>query len=212
MNVLKKMFGGLNMSWLFVVLFAVGAGVYSGLMGGLRITDGTSFNDIAVSQECWVIFAFIIASNCKKGWESALKVFVFFLISQPIFYLVDIALGGISTEFAWQCYCNIWLPATMFTLPGGFIAFFIQRQDSLGWVVLGLGCTLQAFLGMSYAIQLMQNPPFHLFTVLLCFASIFVFTFAIQHDKRGRIATLSICVIAIALMLVVLQLTGRVLI
>lgn len=212
MTVLNKLFGGLKMSWLFVVVFALIVGVYSGTVGALPITDHTSFHDIAVSQEAWVIFAFIIVSNCKKSWEAALKVFVFFLISQPVFYLVDIALGGISAEFALQCYLNVWGPATLLTLPGGFIAYFIQKQNPLGWVVLGMGCALQAVLGMAYVIMMLRNPPFHLLTVILCFGSIPAFIFALQHDKRGRIATFAICAGVIVLVLVGLKLTGRVLI
>ncbi len=211
-TVLKKLFGGLNMSWLFVVVFALVVGVYSGVVGALPATDGTSFHDIAVSQEAWVIFAFIIVTNCKKSWEAALKVFAFFLISQPVFYLVDVAMGGISAEFALQCYVNIWGPATLLTLPGGFIAYFIQKQNPLGWVILGMGCALQALLGMAYVVMMLRNPPFHLLTVLLCFGSIFAFTFGIQRDKRGRIATLAICAGVILLVLVGLKLTGRVLI
>ncbi len=212
MSVLKKLFGGLKMSWLFVVLLALAAGAYTGVMGSLPITNGTSFRDIATTQERWVIFAFIIASNCKKSWESALKVFVFFLISQPLCYLVEVALGGITAEAALQYYLSIWGPATLFTLPGGFIAYYIQKQNPLGWVVLGLGCALQALIGMAYTLMMLRNPPFHLLTALLCFGSIFAFALGIQRDKRGRIATLVICAGVVALVMVAMQMTGRVLV
>ena len=44
---LKKVFGGIEMTWKRVIIFAIIAGVYTALMAML-VPDGNSFHDIAV--------------------------------------------------------------------------------------------------------------------------------------------------------------------
>ena len=208
---MQRLFGGLKMSWLTVVLFAVCTGVYTGIMGSIPLTDGTSFRDIAISLEWWVIFAFVIATNCGKVWESALKIFAFFVISQPLVYVLEVLVGHLDGNQAWYYYSSIWGPATLLTLPGGFIAFFIKKQNPLGCVVLGLGCALQALLGLSYVAQMLGNPPYHLLSAFVCFGSIALFIGGIQESKKRRAATACVAIVVVALLLVALQLNGRVL-
>ena len=57
------------MGWLAVILFAVVAGAYTGIVGSIPAAEGTSFKDIAISYEWWGIFAVVIASTCTKSWE-----------------------------------------------------------------------------------------------------------------------------------------------
>ncbi len=189
---MKKLFGGLNMSWPIVIVFALVAGIYGGWVNSVPLFADTSITDIAVTYEWWVIFAFIIASNTKKWWESALKIFVFFLISQPVFFLTEVLLGSLSADMASYYYWGNWFYATLLTLPGGAIAYLIKREDLLGWVILGLGNTIQSLMGVHYFATMLQRPPYHLVTVLICFASIGLMTWQIQTTKKGRAVTLAI--------------------
>lgn len=198
---MKRLFGDMPMTWPVVLIFGLVAGVYTGLMNSIPALANTSFHDIAETHEWWVIFAFVIAANSKKGWQCALKTFVFFLVSQPLCFLTEVLLGAVSADMAMYYYFTNWGPATLFTLPGGFIAFFITRQNPLGWIVLGMGCALQAILGCHHFGVMLKNPPFHLLTVLVCFASIFFMTWQIQRDKKGRIATIAICALVVAAVL-----------
>ncbi|MCQ2439663.1 MAG: hypothetical protein MJ074_07860 [Oscillospiraceae bacterium] len=70
---MKRLFGDMKMSWLTVILFAVAAGVYTGVMMLIPALADTSFQDIGISYEWWVIFAVIIVVNCGKSWEAMLK-------------------------------------------------------------------------------------------------------------------------------------------
>ena len=209
MALMDKLFGGLKMSWPHVIVFALCAGAYTGLVASIDALEVTSFHDIAVSHEWWLIFAFIIASNCRKNWECTLKTFVFFLISQPLVYIVQVLLHTLDASFAIYCYVNIWGPATLFTLPGGFLAFYITKQNVFGSIVLGLGCTIQAIYAVYYGAQLLGNPPYHLLTVLIDIASIFVMTFAIQKQKKHRIIALGTVVVTFAVLGALLMATGR---
>ena len=85
---MKKLFGGIDLNWKKTILFAVIAGVYSAIMAIIPITKETSFRDIAINFEWWILFGIIIICNSKSPKDSSLKCFVFFLISQPLIYLI----------------------------------------------------------------------------------------------------------------------------
>lgn len=207
----KKLFGGISMGWPAVVVFALVAGAYTGFVGSLPITEGTSFRDIAISHEWWIIFAFVIATNCENGWESALKTFVFFLISQPVCFAVEVLRGQLGADMAWYYYSTVWFVPTLMTLPGGCIAHLVRRQDPLGCVVLGLGCALEALLGVHYAAEMLARPPFHLLTALVCFCAPAVFILQIQQTRKRQALTLAVAVGAVVAVVVLLAATGRVL-
>ncbi len=182
------------MRWLTVVLFALAAGLVTGILASIPSIKQTSLGDITVSYEWWLIFAFVIASNCTKNWESALKTFVFFLISQPLVFAVEVMVGALDIDRAMYFYTTIWGPVTLLTLPGGFIAYYIGKQNVLGSVVLGLGNAIQALMGVHYLAAVIANPPFHLVTAIVCFASIFVMLFQIQSNNRNRAISLLVTV------------------
>ena len=201
-NVFKKLFGGLNLTWLKLLIFALLAGVYTAAVAIIPACEGTSFRDIAVSYEWWVIFAFIIATNCKTPLEAALKVFVFFAISQPIIFGIEVLCGIVSADMASFYYITNWGPKTLFTFPGGFIAFFIAKQNPLGAIVLGLGCAIEAVLGVFYLQEVVKNFPWHILTVIVCFASIAIMTFSIQRENKMRLLTFVTCTLGTVLVAV----------
>lgn len=205
----KRLFGDLKMSWPAVVLFAAAAGIYTG--GILLVTPlkGTSFQDIGISFEWWVIFAVIVVVNCRKNLEAMLKCFAFFLISQPLVYAVQILFGPLSPSQALYYYRSMWLPATLLTLPGGFIAFWCRKQNAAGAVVLGLGNTIQMFLGVSYFVSAVQHFPYHLLSALVCFGSAVLMSFRIQKEKKYRLLSLLIPAVLTAGLVVFCLLSGR---
>ena len=52
--------------------------------------EGNSFRQIAVTFEAWIVLAIIVVVNCDTPLEAACKTFVYFLISQPLVYLVQV--------------------------------------------------------------------------------------------------------------------------
>ena len=197
------------MSWLNVILFAVAAGIYTGLVMLVHFLDETSFQDIGISFEWWVIFAVIVVVNCKKSVEAMFKCFVFFLISQPLVYAVEILLGPLTVDMAWLYYKTTWLPATFLTLPGGFIAYHCKKQNMLGAVILGLGNTIQAFMGVSYFCKAFASFPRHILSSIVCFASIFVMSCYIQKEKKYRLISILLAFVLTAAASVCIVLSGR---
>lgn len=199
---MKRLFGNVNMTWLKVILFAVITGVYTGAIMLVPFLQGTSFQDIGISYEFWVVFAVIVVVNCKKSWEAMLKCFVFFLISQPLVYLVQILAGSLSFDLAWMYYYRIWLPMTFLTIPGGFIAYFCKKKNVLGAVILGLGNTIQAVMALSYFGMAFRSFPHHLLSAVFSVASIIIMTLCIQKKATNRlIAIITPIVLTVAIVI-----------
>ena len=205
---MKKLYGGINMSWLKTIIFAIITGTFTGAVMLIPALDRTSFQDIGVSFEWWVIFAVIIVVNCKKNWEAMLKCFVFFLISQPLVYGVEILFGDLTLQLAKNYYFGTWFKMTFATLPGGFIAYYCKKQNLFGSIVLGLGNTIQAAMAVYYIPQMISHFPYHTLTVAVCIASIIVMSMYIQKEKKYRIISMVIPVVLALGMVAFTKVTG----
>jgi len=206
---MKRLFGGLKMTWGRVILFALVTGIYTGavmLVPGLK---DTSFQDIGISYEWWVIFAVILVVNCTRSREAALKCFVFFLVSQPLVYLVEVLAGALTFDLAKTYYLRIWLPMTVLTLPGGWVAFYCRKQNFLGCLILGLGNTIQFVLGVTYGICAVTEFPHHLLSALVCFGSAVVMSFGIQRSGKRRCLTLLAAAVITGCLILAVKATGR---
>ncbi len=192
---MDRLFGKLKMNWLAVVLFAIVAGIYTGIVMLVPAFNHTSLQDIGVSYEVWVLLAIIVVVNCEKPVEAMLKCFVFFLISQPLVYAVEVACGHLSFDLAMNYYTKIWLPMTFLTLPGGFVAFFAKKENTFGQVVLGIGNAIVSLMGVNYALEVVSDFPHHLLTTVFCAVEVVVTTLCIQKSLHGRIIAFATTVI-----------------
>lgn len=206
---MKKLFGGFTIGWPAVIVFALAAGLWAGAMNSIPATENTSLRDIAISYEWWVIFAFIVATNNDKAVKAALKVFVFFLVSQPVVFALEVAVHAVEPDMAWYYYSTIWGPATLLTLPGGFIAYFAKKQNVLGCIVLGLACTIQLALGVHYTLAAVACPPFHAASAAVCYISALVMAFQLQESGGRRLLVLLVAVAVTAALVAYVVATGR---
>lgn len=198
MSKLKKLFGGLHMGWGALILFALAAGVYTGLINSVHFLNETSFRDIAVTFEWWVVFAVIIVVNCEKPLDAALKCFVFFLISQPLVYVVESPFSDFTLEYMLRAYyMPMWFRMTFATLPGGFVAWYCKKQNIFGAVVLGVGNAIIGAMGVYYAKSLPVTFPRHILTVLFCLAAVIVMPLCVQEKKRERLVTFLVTLILV---------------
>ncbi len=196
-----KLFGGLKMSWLNVILFAVAtAGYTAAMMIFVRPID-LSFRDIGATFECWILFAIIIMTNCKKPLESALKTFVFFLISQPLIYLFQVPFS----EMGWGLfgYYRYWFIWTLLTLPMAFVGWYLKKRNWVSVLILSPMLLLLAMLGVGFIQSAIKNPPYHLLSGIFCFAQIILYAFGLFDKKRDKILTLVIgllCTLAVCIL------------
>lgn len=208
---MKRIFGKLKMSWWAVILFAIVTGIYTGVVMLIDSLANTSFQDIGISYEWWVIFAVIIVANCNKNWEAMLKCFVFFLISQPLVFAVEVILGPLTVDMAMYYYRSIWLPMTILTLPGGLIAYYCKKQNTVGAIILGLGNSIQAVLGVHYFLETIRSFPHHLLSCIVCFGSILLMSTQIQIEKKHRLISILIPAVITVMIVVFVKVSGRVL-
>ena len=201
---LKKLFGGLKMTWPAVILFALGAGAFTALMA-LIAPDNSSFREIAVNVEAWILFAIIIIVNCDKPLEAACKTFVFFLISQPLVYLLQVPFSSMGWELF--KYYPYWFRITLLTFPGAFLGWYIKRDDLWAGLILSVMLALLIWLGFGYLSDLRLNFPRHLVSTLFCFGLVPLLIFGIFRKKP---AILSACGVSLAAVLIFAVLTlGR---
>ena len=192
----KKLFGGINMTWKKVILFAIICGVYTGVMALIPATKDTSFRDISISFEWWILFAILIIVNSKTPLDSALKVFVFFLISQPLVYLVQVPFS--PDGFGLFRYYPAWFQWTLLTFPMAYVGHFMKRDKWWGLLILG---PMLLFLGehyMSFFGEAVHFFPQHLLSAIFCAATLVIYPLYIFKDKRIRIAGLILSILIIA--------------
>ena len=181
---MKKLFGGIDLTWPKLIIFAVLAGVYAAIMALLPITQDTSFADITVTLEVWILFGIIIIMNSKSPIDSALKCFVFFLISQPLVYLIQVPFNGLGWGlFVYYKYWFIW---TILTFPMGFVGYFMKKDKWWGILILAPMIAILGLMFGRYFGEMRLSFPHHLLTTIYCVAALIILPVAIFTDKKAR--------------------------
>lgn len=188
---MKKIFGGIDLTWKKLILFAVIAGVYTGIVAVIPFTRDTSFRDISISFEWWVLFGILIIMNSRSNLDSALKCFVFFLISQPLVYLTEVPFN--DEGFGVFQYYPGWFIWTLFTFPMGYIGYFMKKGKWLNLLILS---PMLLFLGVhffEFFPETVYHFPNHLLSALFCAVTMFLCVFGICHDKWPRRIGVALC-------------------
>ena len=200
---LKRLFYGLDMSWKHVIVSAIVLGVFVGLLMSVPALVDTSFTRIGVIFYWWVLFGTIIITNSKTHLDAALKCFVFFLISQPLIYLVQVPFSQLGWGlFGFYRYWFMW---TLATLPMGFIGhWLLARKDIWSAIILGPAVALVAFEGVGEFNTAFNNFPQYFISGLYCLGIIIVLLLGVLGDWRQRIFSIISAVIFGIIMVLVL--------
>ena len=204
---MRKLFGGINLTWRKLIIFAVIAGLYTGLMAFLPFAKDTSFADISITFEWWVLFGILIIVNSKSPLDSALKCIVFFLISQPLVYLVQVPFN----VYGWGIfkYYPGWFVWTLCTFPMGFIGWYMKKEKWWGLLILS---PMLLFVGYHYANFLRgtwSHFPRHLFSTIFCAATVIIYPLFIFRNEKLRRAGLIISVVILLGMSVLAFASGK---
>ena len=196
MNTLHKLFFETKMTWLRVILLAVGSAILTAAVLLIPGIKETSASYLGVTPEAWFIFALIIVMNCEKPLEAAVKTFVFFLISQPLIYLIQVPFYDRGWEIF--MYYPYWLKITVLTLPGAVIAWFVKKDNWLGALILSVATGFIGVTLVASAFTVVENFPGELIRTVFCLLEILVFIFALLKNKRSRIICLVLTLAAMA--------------
>ncbi len=184
-----------KLTWPKLIVLAVIAGVWTALMTIIPALKYTSFHTIAVSLEVWILFGILIIMNSSSNKDAALKCFVFFLISQPLIYLLQV-------PFSWQGwglfrYYDFWFKWTIFTLPMGYIGYYIKKDKWWGYLILLPMILLVAYSYNTYLNYFLFSYPKYLLICLFCIFTMIFYPLWIFKNKKIRYVGVSISVIII---------------
>ncbi len=204
---MKKYFGQINMTWKKLILFAVIAGIYTGVMASLPFTRNTSFADISITFEVWVLFGILIIMNSVTPLDSALKCFVFFLISQPLVYLVQVPFNPLG----WGIfnYYPGWFVWTLCTLPMGFIGHFMKKDNWWGLLILTPALVFVGYHYMGFLREARSFFPRHLLSAVFCAVTVILYPLCIFGNKPVRRTGLAVSLAVLAVMTVLALASGR---
>ena len=198
-RIMNKLYGGLNMSWRNVILFAVCTAVLTAVFLCVPVFKNTSFYRMGEFFEAWIFFAVIIMANCKKPLESALKTFVFFLISQPLIYLIQVPFSSMG----WGIfgYYRLWFIITLITFPAAFVGWYITKKNWLSILILSPVIVFLTMIAFGTAKEAIRHFPFMLLATLFCIFQIVVYILVFFPKTRQRLVGLGITAVAVIVML-----------
>ena len=181
---IKKLFGGINLTWPKLIIAAIIAGVYTAVVAIIPALHYTSFHTIAVTFEVWILFGILIIMNSKSNLDSALKCFVFFLISQPLVYLIQVPFSRLG----WQLfgYYKFWFIWTLLCFPMGFIGYYMKKDKWWGYLILLPMIALTASAYLTYFSDFQFYMPRFFLIVLFCACAMILYPVAIFKNKKIR--------------------------
>ena len=186
MTKLRHYFGEINMTWAKVIILALATAVYTAVVNLIPIFSDTSFSDIAADLDGWFLFALFIIMNSKTWKEASIKTFIFFLISQPLIYLIEVPWLG------WGVfgYYKYWFIFTLLTLPGAAIAFLVKKENWLSVLVLSVATCFLSFESVNYLKTALTVFPRHLLSAIFSLALAIFFIICFLKDNKKKIVAL----------------------
>ena len=195
MKTLRKLFFEIKMTWLRVVVLAVASAMFTAAMLILPFTKYTSLADVGVNLEFWILCALVVIINCEKPVEAGLKVCVFFLISQPLIYLLQVPFSPLGWEL-FEYYPR-WFIYTVLCLPGGMLAWFVKKDNVAGALILSAATSYLCFQSFCY----FKVFPRHALSAFFCAVLAVLLIFVLLKDKKAHLV--AVCVtLALALLLI----------
>ena len=181
-KIFKKLFGGINLTWTKLIVAAIIAGVFTAAMAIIPAVQYTSFNAITVTFEVWILFGILIIMNSKSNIDSALKCFVFFLISQPLVYLIQVPFSAMG----WGIfgYYKYWLIWTVLCLPMGFIGYYMKKGKWWGYIILLPMIALTGYSYQAYFSDFLFYMPRYILICLFCICAMIFYPVAIFDNKK----------------------------
>lgn len=189
MKKIKKLFGSIELNWKKVIIAAIIAGIYTALMCIIPGVKYTSLNTITVSFEVWIFFGIFIIMNAKSNKDSALKCFVFFLISQPLVYLLQVPFSSQGWGLFW--YYKRWFIWTILCLPMGYMGYYIKKDKWWGYLILFPMILLTALSYKTYLTYFTFYFPKYILISIFCAVAMIIYPNMLFNNKKiKRIGTI----------------------
>lgn len=198
---MKKIFGGINLTWKMLIVMAIVLGIAVGLLNSVPFLYDTTITDIATYFDFWILCGIFIIMNSKSNKDSALKCFIFFLISQPLIYLVEVPFNHLG----WQLfnYYKYWFIWTILCIPMGYLGYYLKK-DKWYSVLLLLGVLSLSLPNIGFPISgLFYNFPHHLIYLIMIVVCSIIYPLAIFNNKVNKYVSLGIIVITLCIFAII---------
>ena len=190
----NKLFSDINMNWTKVIVFAITSAIYTALVTLIPLINKTSLADIGVYLDLWFLFALIIIMNCENAKQACIKCFVFFLISQPLIYLLQVPF--VLDGFKIFRYYPRWFVYTLLTVPMSLIAYQIKKQNLLSAIIISFVSIYMGYQAVIYLKMTIANFPFHILSAIACILLSLLFSFSLIKNKKYRLIPITLMIIA----------------
>ena len=193
---IKKLFGGINLTWPKLIAAAVFAGAFTALMAIIPALHYTSFLAITATFEAWILFGILIIVNSKSNLDAAWKCFVFFLISQPLVYLIQVPFSPLGWGlFGYYKYWFIW---TLLCFPMGYIGYYMKKDNWWGYLILLPMILLTALSYQTYFSDFLFSSPRYILVTLFCAAAMIFYPVVIFENRKIRTFGAAIGILGVA--------------
>ena len=198
---IKNLFGGIDLTWPKLICAAIIAGIVTAVIAIIPALHYTSFNAITVTFEVWILFGILIIMNSKSNIDSALKCFVFFLISQPLVFLIQVPFS----QYGWGIfsYYRYWFIWTILCLPMGFIGYYMKKGKWWGYLILLPMIVLTGYSYQAYFSDFQFYMPRYFLICLFCACAMILYPVLIFDNKKIKMVGAAIGVIAVIALTVV---------
>lgn len=206
-KLLRKAFTQTKMGWPKVIIISVLCGIIPGLLMIPESLTGTSFKQPGISFEFWILMAMFIILNCDKPLEAGLKTFVFFLISQPLIYLVQVPFYSRGWEIF--SFYPRWGYITLMTFPGAMIAWFSKKDKWISVPILSVAYMVLAYEFPTILNSMINRFPRCIIAVGLIMFEVVMFAEILFKDKKKKLAACAIAILLFAASLGYFYITNR---
>lgn len=182
---MKKLFGGINLTWPKLIIFAVISGVLTAVIAIIPLLKYTSFHAITTTFEVWILFGIFIIMNSKSNLDAGLKCFVYFLISQPLVYLLQVPFS--SMGWGLFQYYSYWFVLTVLCFPMGFVGYYMKKDKWWGYLILLPMIVLTGLSYLNYFSEFQFSYPRYILIALFCAAAMILYPVIVFANKKIRI-------------------------
>lgn len=198
---INKLFGGINLTWPKLIIAAIAAAVFTALMAIIPVFKNTSFITITATFEVWILFGIIIIMNSRSNLDSALKCFVFFLISQPLIYLIQV-------PFSWQGwglfgYYKYWFIWTILCFPMGFVGYWMKKDKWWGYLILLPMIIMTAGSYSAYFSDFLFAMPRYILISVFCACAMIMYPVVIFKNRMIKKVGAIIGVVAVVVLTII---------
>lgn len=203
---LKRIIKLEELTYKHIIVMAIICGVITGILLDIELFKfeaimHNSFFNIGICFEFWIFATMIIVSRTRKPLEAACKVFLFFLISQPLVYLVKVPID----PRGWSAFVDYkgWFIWTLLTFPGAFIAWYTNKKNNLSIVIFMVAILFLSYEFAQHFYVFITNFPFQLIACAFILFQIGCYVMSFSGKRRivfGVLTALSLIAITILFM------------